>query len=195
MKKVILLDADGVVLKKGPEYFSERFCREYGGPVDEVRAFFKNEFRQCQVGKADLIQELDKRLPGWGWDKSTQEYLRYWFANDVVLDKEVLKVAKEIQGKGIECYLTTDQEIYRSEYLAVQLFGKLNGAWFSCDLGVPKSDPEFFKEIIRRWEGRYKPEEIWYWDDEQSNVDAARAAGINAYLYTSLDDLKRGVEL
>ena len=58
MTKVVLLDADGVVIKKGDGYFSDRFVAEYGAPAEEVRAFFKNEFRLCQVGKADLKEEL-----------------------------------------------------------------------------------------------------------------------------------------
>lgn len=191
MPKVVLLDADGVVIKKGEGYFSDKFVREYGAPADEVRAFFKNEFLQCQVGKADLKEELGKRLPAWGWPKSVDSYLHYWFTSDVVLDEEVLAVAKELQKKGIECYLATDQEVYRSEYVAQMLLGKLCGAWFSCDLGVCKDNPEFFKQIIARWEGRYRPEEVLYFDDDQKNVDSARSVGIDARLFSSVEYLKR----
>jgi FMN phosphatase YigB (HAD superfamily) len=194
MPKVVLLDGDGVVLKKGKEYFSERFVREYGAPSQELINFFKKEFRLCQQGKADLKEELTKRLPAWGWQKSTEEYLEYWFNNDVILDEEVLTVAQELQERGIDCYLTTDQEQYRKEYVLKKLQGKLKGAWFSCDLGFQKSQPEFFQEVMRRWETRYLPHEIAYWDDEQRNIDTARLVGIHARLFTSVDDLKSNLK-
>jgi hypothetical protein len=69
MSKVILLDADGVVLKKGVEYFSVRFAREYGAPLEEITAFFKNEFRLCQENKLDLKEELAKRLACLGLEQ------------------------------------------------------------------------------------------------------------------------------
>ncbi|MES2202884.1 MAG: HAD family hydrolase [Patescibacteria group bacterium] len=195
MKKVVLLDADGVVFKKSPEYFSERFCREYGAPREEVETFFKNEFKLCTRGKADLKEELAKRLPAWGWPKSVEEYLEWWFSNDTELDEEVLAVTKELQKQGTECYLASDQEVYRSEYIVQKLLGRLNGAWFACDLGYTKSQPEFFKEIIKRWERRYTPQEMWFWDDMQHNVDSARSVGINAFLFTSVEDLKQVLQL
>jgi len=189
MPKVILFDADGVVLKKGTEYFSERFAREYGAPNDELRAFFKNEFRLCQTSKADLKEELSKRLPGWGWQKSVEDFLDYWFVSDVVLDEAVLREVEKYRAQGVECYLTTDQEKYRAQYLLNKLEGKFDGFWFSCDLGFQKSEPEFFVEVLRKLDGRFEPSEIRYFDDDQKNVDTAKSLGIDAHFYRDTNDL------
>jgi hypothetical protein len=50
--QILLLDADGVVLKKH-RYFSERFAEEQGVSLDTVAPFFQNEFIRCQAGRAD----------------------------------------------------------------------------------------------------------------------------------------------
>ncbi len=55
--KILLLDADGVTLKK-QGYFSDRLSREQNVPVEEIMPFYKNEFRLCQQGKADVKEEL-----------------------------------------------------------------------------------------------------------------------------------------
>jgi putative hydrolase of the HAD superfamily len=120
--------------------------------------------------------------------------LEYWFSGDVELDEEVLAVAQTLRQKGIECYLATDQEKYRKEYLMQRLEGTLDGFWFSCDLGCSKDKPEFFKEILAQWEDRFKPEDIAYWDDDQKNVAVAKALGIDAHFYTTLEDFKNNIQ-
>jgi putative hydrolase of the HAD superfamily len=189
MTKAILFDADGVVLKKQKEYFSVRFAREYGAPLDEVTAFFKNEFRLCQESKLDLKEELAKRLPAWGWNKSVDEYLEYWFTSDVDVDADVMQVVAECRSKGIKCYLATDQEKYRTAYLRkkVGLAEKFDDLLVSCEVGFTKSQVEYFTKAISRL--GLLPEEIAYWDDDQKNVDIALSVGIDAHFYTTLVNL------
>lgn len=188
MPKVLLLDADGVVLKKYPEYFSERFAREHGVPVEEMREFFKNEFKLCQTGKADAKEEFGKRLPVWGWDKGADAFLDYWFATDVILDEEVLKVVEEYRNIGIKCYLATDQEQYRGAYLWGLVGTRLDGHFFSHELGATKSQPEFFQQVLEKL--NLPASEISYMDDDQQNVDVAKSLGINARFYRTIEDLK-----
>ena len=188
--KVVLFDVDGVLIKKRKEFFSERFMREYNAPIEKVREFFKNEFGICQKGKADLHEELEKRLPDWGWTKGTDAFMQYWFETDAEVDQELLVAVDEFKGREIVCYVVGDQEKYRAEYLR-NLLGvgkRFDGAFFSYEIGAHKHEPEFFREVLRRLRG-VKPQEIWYFDDGQKNVDAAKVYGIKAHFYSSIDDL------
>lgn len=186
MQKILLLDADGVVLKKR-EYFSERFAREQGIPVEEMQGFFKTEFKLCQTGKADLKEVLKDKLAGWGWEKSVDEFLEYWFT-DVELDEEVLAVVQDLRARGIQCFLSTDQEKYRKTYLQQLLDGQLDGYFISCDLGFTKSTPEFFQQVLEKL--NLPASEFSYLDDDQKNVDVAKSLGINAKFYSNIEDLK-----
>ncbi len=189
MPKAILFDADGVVLKKQKEYFSVRFARDYGAPLDEVTDFFKNKYRECQDGKADLKEELKELLPKWGWDKGTDAFLEYWFTTDVEVDKEVMKVIATYRSKGVKCYLATDQEKYRAEYLRrrLDLNNQFDGLFFSYELGAGKSEPKFFEQILHRLD--IPAGEIAYRDDDKKNVEVAKALGIEAKFYERMFDL------
>lgn len=193
MPKVILIDADGVAIKRTREYFSVRFARDYGAPIEEVGAFFKGEYRACQRSEADLRDVLKPKLAGWGWKGTFEEFLLYWFKDDATPDEEVLEAVQALRQKGIEAYLATDQEKYRAEYLIKDLkFNeKFDGFWFSYDLKVSKAKPEFFQEILRRWDMKYQPHEVAFWDDDMENVEAAKQAGLDAHFYTSLDEFKK----
>lgn len=186
--KVILWDADGVTIKRQNEYFSQRFAREYGAPLEEVSQFFKTEFRQCQLGKTDLIEELSQRLPKWGWQKGVSPFLGYWFKGDEA-DKAVLGKVMELRSRGIICCLATDQEFHRAAYISGVLgFNTFfDHLIFSCDLGFSKEDPAFFTAALKWLE--VAPEEVQYWDDDEKNVEVAKSLGIDARFYKSFEDI------
>lgn len=185
MPKVILWDADGVVLKRAAEYFSVRAAREHGLPLEKVTAFFKTTFRECQLGKRNLLFELDKVLKDWGWQGSADEFLAYWFSTDEV-DQEVMAVVRDLQSQGVVCCLATDQEHYRAKHIreALALGQQFDRCFFSYELGFSKEDPAFFHKVLEKL--GCAPEDVQFWDDDQKNVDVAKSVGIDARLYTNL---------
>lgn len=181
--KVLLVDADGVVLKKNAEYFSEIFARNQGVPLEIVAPFYKNEFQLCQRGEADIKEELLKYLPSWKWEKTPTDFLNLWFTSDVSLDDEVVAHIQALRARGIKCYLVSNQEKYRAEYLKTKFEERsvFDGHFFSCDLGTHKSSSEYFKKVLESI--ACNPGEVRYLDNDQKNVDSAASLGIVAELY------------
>jgi putative hydrolase of the HAD superfamily len=187
--KTLLLDADGVTLRK-LGYFSEHFAREQSIPLDQMTPFYKKEFRLCQTGKADLKEEVTKYLPKWGWDKGADAFLDYWFSTDAKADEQVLEVVQGLRNQGVKVYLATDQEKYRAQYLldTLDFKNKLDGSFFSCNLGYQKSEPEYFQKIMQ--ELGVSAADLVYWDDDQKNVDVAKSLGIDARFYSDFAEFK-----
>ncbi|MFM2381894.1 MAG: hypothetical protein RLZZ76_661, partial [Candidatus Parcubacteria bacterium] len=119
--KALLLDADGVVLKKG-ELFSEQFSREYNIPLEEVIPFFKNELGRCQKGEADLKEVLPPYLESWSFGGTVDDFLEYWF-RDVEINPEIIELVAECKEKGIACYLASNNEKYRARRIEEKLEG------------------------------------------------------------------------
>ena len=189
MIKVVLIDADGIVVTG--KRFTDRLFEDYGISPNEVMLFFKNEFKQCTLGRLDLKEELEKCMSSWGWRKSADELLDFWFSGDEV-QEQVLAVIDRLKNAGVACYLVSDNEKHRARYLMTKLgLGKrFDGAFFSCDLGYKKSDKQFFKAVLKHVSD-IKPEEIFYWDDDEKNVEIANGLGIQGKLYTSFGDFER----
>ena len=188
MIKAILLDGDGVTLVK-QGYFSNKYAREYGVPVEKIMPFFKNEFKTCQLGKADMKEELAKYLSKWGWKESTENFLQYWFTGDTLPNEAVINKIQELRFAGVKCYLVTDQEKYRAGYILEQLeFNKkFDDCFFAFELGYSKTMPEFFNAVLKKLD--LKPEEIMFFDDEEEDLRIAARLGIRTKLYRDLEDI------
>jgi putative hydrolase of the HAD superfamily len=188
--KAILLDADGLLLKR-QKYFSEIFSEQYNIPAESIIPFFKTKFRDCQRGTADVKEELVPFLKKWKWSGTVENFLDYWFASCTEVDEEVLKIMQEIRKKNIKCYLSADQEKYRGEYIKnnLGLEKNLDGFFFSYELGYSKSEKEFFEKILEKL--NLQPSEVIFLDDEAENVEVAKKLGILAFTVSGAEDFRK----
>ena len=197
MKKILLLDADGVVIVPREKYFSDRYSEEFGVSKDVMMPFFKKEFNDCVRGTRS-IQEVfaeQNMLEKWGWKGTLPELFQYWWAGENTRFEAVLSLVQELRREGVKCYLTTDQEKNRGEYMwhGMGLDQDLDGAFFSYQLGGRKTDAVYWEKILTEL-GNPDPADVEFWDDEQENVTAAKEAGIDAHFFTNFEDFKQSVQ-
>ncbi len=190
MIKIILFDCDGLIIRHA-KYFSQRLKEQKGidANAEGEKAFFKNKFLLCETGKADLKQELNKQLPTWGWKGTVEELMDFWFAGEREIDGQMKDYIAVLRKKGIKSFLSTNNEKYRTEYLAneVGLSGFLDGIFSSCYLGYLKPGVEFWGEIYKNLP-HIKKHEFLVWDDQQSAIHSAKAFGFNAEFYSGFDE-------
>jgi putative hydrolase of the HAD superfamily len=195
MIKVILFDADGVVVNK-PEVFSKKLSKDYKIPYEDILPFFKKNFQPTLTGDADLKQALLPYLKKWGWKKSVDEFLLYWFKSEHYLDKALIKYVKQLRKIGIRCYIATDNEQYRTAYLKkeMKLENVFDGIYSSAILKARKIDTTFFYKLMLCIKQSNK-DEVLFWDDDMENVNAAKSFGIKAEVYTNLADFKKKMKV
>lgn len=191
MIKAVLFDIDGVVIKDGIN-FSQRFSNEFSVPAEKIQPFFKNEFQLCLVGKADIKVELNKYFKKWGWPKSIDKLLLYWFKNESKTDKRILKNIELLRSKGIKCYLHTNNEKYRVQYLLNEVGLKIyiDGVFYSAQVGYKKPQQEFWSAVYKKI-GLSNKNEVIVWDDKQENVESAKEFGFISELYINFDSYEK----
>lgn len=194
MISTILFDVDGVLVVGDP--FSATLAREQNITTDMTAAFFRGPFEQCLIGKADLKAELASYLPAWGWRGSVEAFLNLWFTTGQQLDEALLATARQLRQKGTRCYLATNQERYRTDYLLTQmgLARQFDGCFSSADLGYTKNHPAFFQAVLRALPG-VQANEVLFWDDSPANVETARAVGLHAEVYTTFANFQQRLPL
>lgn len=193
--QAVIFDTDGVVVQRSAR-FSDRYAEDFGVAPGVFADFFANEFQQCLIGKADLKEAIRPYLPRWGWEGSVDELLEYWFSNEGTVNEDVLAYVKELRESGIPCYVTTSNERYRSDYLfnTLGLADHFDGAYASYAVGHLKSEQAFW-EGVHRAIGVPSKERVIVWDDDQENVEVARAFGFLSYLFTGFGSMKNEMEM
>src|SRR5450432_1293608 len=111
MLKTMLFDVDGVlVVNEKP--FLYHLEHDYGISRETIRPFFKNIFANLLIGHLDLKEVLAPHLQEWGWQRSVDEFLQYWFVSECTIDETLVEYVQQLRQKGIPCYLATNQEQY-----------------------------------------------------------------------------------
>lgn len=190
---VVLFDADGV-LTLPEEVFSIAYARSRGLDSELFEQFFRNDWPSIVTGKKDLKESISENPELWQWDGDVDELLKYWFKTEDVRNEPLIELIRELKARGLPCYLATDQEKYRAEYMKNVMFKDVfMGHYVSASLGVTKNDPKFFEAIVSDLELKYpaiNPSEIVFFDDSQSKIDTAKSVGINGQLYQSVQHVR-----
>lgn len=140
------------------------------------------------MGKADLKEVIVSYLSEWWWKWSTDEYLEAWFDFENKPDYELIEKIQELRKKWVQCYVATNQEKYRLNYLRKDMnFENLfDGLFCSAEMGMKKPDLQYYQSIIDTlW---VLPSDIMYYDDAEENIEAAKNLGIQSILYRTIHD-------
>ena len=191
MIRCILFDTDGVVVNS-KEMFSEKISRENNIASEDIVPFFTKIFcPKCMVGEADLKKEVVPWLHKWKWKGTVDELLKYWFDAENNVDKQVVDFIDVQRKKGIKCFIVTNQEKYRTNYLRREMgFSKLfDGVFSSAELGCKKPTLEFYEKVFVDLQKEFDKKEILYVDDDLPNVEAGRKFGFEVIHFHSIKDL------
>ena len=188
MIRAVCFDVDGVLVP--PLRFRDLLAREHAITPEMTAPFFRGPFIECSEGRAQLEHVLPPYLEKWLWKGTPDEFIQLWLDAENALDTDVLEIAAELRQIGLPCFLASVQERLRARYLIddMGLGRRFDGFFFSCDLGVRKSDVAYFEEIARR--SGHAPESLLLIDDTRACVDTARAAGWHAVQFTDAAALR-----
>lgn len=117
---------------------------------------------------------------------------RHFIINEVA-DPEMIQVVREIKERGARLLLLSNIYIWNSEHFKkkfrfLELFDKL---YFSSDIGLAKPDPRAYELVLT--ENNLKPEDCIFFDDNEKNVAAANALGIESYVFAGPQQVREKI--
>ncbi len=151
----------------------------------------------CVRGEGDLKETLAELLPALGYRGSVDGFVEYWFVKDSNINQDVLEIVKRLrQCEEVELYLATGQEHHRAAYLWNDLGLKhlFHDIFYSARLGVPKHQAGFFAKINAQLDISPSERPLFF-DDSERVVTTARAAGWDAHIFDTVEDLSRNSRL
>ncbi len=185
---VVLFDLGGVVCRFDPQPRLDTIADECGLSAGEVHE---------RVWGAELSREFDAgHYTTAEWFDLITELLR-WRADfvhfrDVMLsaltpDNEMLALVDEVRPHARTAMLTDSAPLLLEAMPRrfPQLVERFDPMLFSCELGALKPSREAFDAAIERL--GEPAERVLFIDDTQANVKAARALGMRAHRFTSVE--------
>ena len=185
-----MVDVDGVVIVPPPGGWAATMEADLGLSGATLRArFFKPHWEDVTLGRAGLHERLAPVLAEIAPHLTSADLVAYWFAKDSRLDETLLADLAAVRAGGVEVHLATVQEHERAAYLWDRLGFRdwFDAMHYAADLGAKKPDPAFFAAIEART--GFAPGEMLLVDDLPANVEAARAAGWGAVLWSGRERL------
>ncbi|MFF0342092.1 HAD family hydrolase [Kribbella sp. NPDC004875] len=182
----VLFDADGVVQRPSFDWWT-RLASLVPAGSDAFVADLMAAEKPALIGKVDFPDALADVLRRWNSTATIEEALEPW--SWFVAEPEVVALIQSLRSAGVGCHLATNQQAYRRALMQDE---RGYGAWFdqtfySCDLGLAKPDPEYFRAILRAI--GVPASEVLFIDDNEDNVSGALTVGLRAEVY----DLAAGV--
>jgi len=192
MIKAVVFDLDGMVFKNR-RYFSIEITEKLNIPKGKVLEFFTTELKDCQKGKLDMKEVMEKTyFPIWGWTKSFEEFTQWWF-NGETLNARVVELVGELKKQGIVCVLLTNNEKYRLNFLIDEF--NLNDIFdhiiLPFEVGAIKPEKEIFQAVLEKT--GLKAGEVVVCDDQADRLTGAQELGFHVLVPQNEETLEKGL--
>lgn len=130
----------------------------------------------CLRGEADFSERLEPVLAAWGVEQPLAQVLQIWRAIQPLTD--MFQLIERLRANDVQCHLATNQQATRASYMRSDLgYDDLfDQSFYSCDLGVAKPDPDYFRRILHRLDA--SASQVLFVDDRADNVAAAVSVGL-----------------
>lgn len=190
--KIILFDVDGVLIRYPHSFQEEIKQRGYQEAKEVLGEFYDTPTNRIyNEGKGDIKEMIVPYLKRFGWQGVVEDFFKeqMQFCKRY-LQKDMVSLAVELKKQGAGCYLATNQDKYRAQFLWEELDLKhsFDGHFFSCEIGHKKDDDGFWEYVLENFDGNnsdISPWDIVYFDDARGNVETASKFGIQSFLFTN----------
>ncbi len=200
MIKALILDYGNVISKTNTGDCADEMERMSGVPADVFRAVYAKyrfDFDRGIINGAEMYRRL---LEGAGYTKAASDRLlldkiaRLDLESWKDIHSDVSDWALDIQKSGYKLGILSNMpyeflDLYEKH---IPPFVRADYACFSCRLKLIKPERAIYENCLTGLD--IKPQEAVFFDDVRENVDAALEIGLNAFVWTGLEQGKKDWE-
>jgi putative hydrolase of the HAD superfamily len=150
----------------------------------------KNEWRELDRGaisEAEALDAIAARIPAYA--QYVRQAMTGWFKKLKPVEG-MEELASDLKQKGYRIYLLSNASPRIYEYMdripAIRIF---DGYLISCDIRVNKPDQEIYRALLRKYD--LVAGECLFIDDLEENIEGAKTAGLQGYVFKGAADLRR----
>ncbi len=180
--KNIIFDIGGVILKGKSNSILDKLNLSPEEYNEYIRFF--DGFLKLDLG----TQTIEERYNECHFtsDKYKEVLLNYYRYRE--LNNDIINLIKILKGNNYKTYLLSDNNKTVFNYILNKI-DDIDGWVVSCDYGTIKEEGELFNYLLVKYS--LKPEECFFIDDKEVNVNKALEYGINGCLFDENNDFNK----
>jgi len=195
-EKCFIFDIGRVMIDFHQENFQRKIAKESNGDFETISTNWANPIQlEIETGKSKDQKYFDFYKETYGLNWTPEE----WIANYAAiysLNKIGRDLFFELKNQGFPVYILSNLAEYNKLAIDVRFPGFLGEStrnFFSYELGLHKPDVEIYKTVCR--EINTAPENCFFLDDAEKNVEGAKEIGMNAVLYheSNIEEIKEKI--
>lgn len=194
--KILFSDIGGVLLSNGWGHESrEAAAIKFGIDYAEMDALHDFIFNVYEMGKISLDFYLDTVVFNYERNFSRESFKDFMFQQSVQLPHMLpwlVEWKNKNRGLKIISINNEGKELNQHRIKKFNLHDFFDAFVSSCEVGMRKPDPGIFKLALGI--AQAEPNECVYFDDRIMLVEAAKKAGIHAYLHKDFETTKKIIE-
>ena len=181
--KNVVFDFGNVIGGFDGGYMLEQFCASEKDRALLAPVIFAGwqELDRGTIDYDEYVEEMVSSVPA-RLENTVRSFFRGW-PDHITPIRETQALIDELYQKGVPIYLLSNAPTYFAEWAAgCEVLKKFKGIVFSAPLKMAKPDPEIYRYLFETYS--LKPEESFFIDALQANVEAGRMLGMEGIVYT-----------
>jgi len=107
--------------------------------------------------------------------------------SNMIFNQELLQFVKVQKNNYKTAILTNSDKLMSNKLVSAKLQPYFDQIFLAKDLEWSKQDPEIYKYIAAQF--KIEPQKIFFVDDQEWNIEAAKKAGCETHLFTNNQEL------
>lgn len=188
--KNIVFDMGMVLIEFAPMNVCRHFTDSEKDAVAIAEALFNSHewilVDRGAVSEEALLQAAQNRLETEAQKEAAAQCLLHWHEFTLTPKKGMDQVIKMVKHKGYGLYLLSNvsTRIHAFKHI-IPGFSLFDGTIFSAEEKCGKPDREIYEKLFERY--ALKPEECFFIDDVQANINGAKSCGMAGYCFADGD--------
>jgi len=188
MIKLIIFDLSGVVANAEEPIYLEQFAKKHNIPLEKLEEVYFSYLKPSERNEIPLSKVWENTLKAFNIKGNYKVFIKEMMALKK-FNQEVLDFIRELKKNFKTAYFTNyAEEYWKMHEQMVDLGPYFDYGVVSYRIGSRKPERKGFEAILNHF--GLKPEEAFFTDDSEKNVQAAQEMGIHAFQFKNLKQFK-----